>query len=254
MGVPSAVLTRDVADGVHLINAAYVNCYLIEDDSGITLVDTGLPAMWSEIEGALGEVGFSPADLSAVVLTHAHFDHVGCAARAQREQRTPIWAHPEDHYLAAHPYRYRHEKARLLYPIRYPGAVHILGAMARAGALRVRGVAGLKSLPAGTVLDVPGRPRVVFTPGHTAGHCALHLADRRTVISGDALVTLDPYTGITGPQIVAGAATADSATALASLDALAGTRADIVLPGHGEPWFDGIQAAVEHARTFHTHD
>jgi glyoxylase-like metal-dependent hydrolase (beta-lactamase superfamily II) len=104
------------------------------------------------------------------------------------------------------------------------------------------------------VLDVPGRPRVVFTPGHTAGHCALHLADRGTVITGDALVTLDPYTGHTGPQIVARAATADSAQALRSLDHLAATRASVVLPGHGEPWLEGIQAAVEHARTHHTND
>jgi glyoxylase-like metal-dependent hydrolase (beta-lactamase superfamily II) len=26
-------------------------------------------------------------------------------------------------------------------------------------------------------LDVPGSPRVVFSPGHTYGHCALHLPD-----------------------------------------------------------------------------
>jgi glyoxylase-like metal-dependent hydrolase (beta-lactamase superfamily II) len=115
-------------------------------------------------------------------------------------------------------------------------------------------VESLMSLSPGAVLDVPGRPRVVFTPGHTAGHCALHLADRNAVITGDALVTLDPYTGHTGPQIVARAATADSARALRSLDDLAATRAAVVLPGHGEPWSDGIQAAVEHARTHHTRD
>jgi glyoxylase-like metal-dependent hydrolase (beta-lactamase superfamily II) len=248
------MLTRDVADGVHLVSAAYVNCYLIEDESGVTLVDTGLPSMWDELTEALELLGHGLTDVTDIVLTHAHFDHVGCAARAKSELRVPIWAHPDDHYLAAHPYRYRHEKPRLSYPFRYPGGLRILTAMARAGALRVRGVRGLRSLPAGTVLDVPGRPRVVFTPGHTAGHCALHLADRSAVLSGDALVTLDPYTGNTGPQIVAGAATADSAQALASLDLLAATRAQTVLPGHGDPWRDGVHAAVEHARTHHTDD
>lgn len=252
MLVGPVVLTRDVADGVHLISAAYVNCYVVQDENGVTLVDTGLPSMWGQLEQGLAELELALTDLSAVVLTHAHFDHLGCAARAQQELRLPIWAHPEDHYIAAHPYRYRHEKSRLLYPLRYPRGLRILTAMARAGALRVRGVRHLESLRPGTVLDVPGRPRVVFTPGHTAGHCALHLADRSTVLTGDALVTLDPYTGFTGPQIVARAATADSALALASLDQLTATRAQTVLPGHGEPWRDGVKAAVAHALTHHT--
>lgn len=248
----SSSLITNVADGVHLLSAHYVNCYLLEDERGVTLVDTGLPAMWQQLMDAVAELNHEPADIAAIVLTHAHFDHTGCAARAKHQLRVPIWAHPEDHYIAAHPYRYRRQRPAVLYPLRYPRAIRILGSMARAGAFRVSGVQDLAPLAADTVLDVPGRPRVVFTPGHTAGHCALHLADRSTVLSGDALVTLDPYTGFTGPQIVAKAATADTAQALASLDALAATRARTVLPGHGEPWHEGVQAAVDHARTHHT--
>lgn len=112
------MLTRDVADGVHLLADAYVNCYLLEDEDGLTLVDTGLPAMWSELSRALAQLGRTAGDISAIVLTHAHFDHTGCAGRAQVEWGLPIWAHPEDHYIAAHPYRYEHEKPRLLYLLR----------------------------------------------------------------------------------------------------------------------------------------
>jgi glyoxylase-like metal-dependent hydrolase (beta-lactamase superfamily II) len=89
---------------------------------------------------------------------------------------------------------------------------------------------------------------VIACPGHTYGHVALHLPDSGVLLSGDALVTLDPYTGRTGPRIVAGAATADSALNLASLDALAATDATIVLPGHGEPWTGGVVEAVRRAR------
>ena len=61
---------------------------------------------------------------------------------------------------------------------------------------------------AGGTLPVPGSPRVVATPGHTLGHCSLHLPDRDAIIAGDAVVTLDPYTGARGPRLVARAAVA----------------------------------------------
>jgi glyoxylase-like metal-dependent hydrolase (beta-lactamase superfamily II) len=85
---------------------------------------------------------------------------------------------------------------------------------------------------------------VVPTPGDTLGHCALHLPDRDVLIAGDAIVTLDRYTGGTGPRLVARAATVDSRRNLRSLDALAATGANTVLTGHGEPWTDGIESAA----------
>ncbi|MBO3085659.1 MBL fold metallo-hydrolase [Cellulomonas fengjieae] len=247
------MITTEVADRVYRLGHAFVSCYLVEEDGRLLLVDAGLPAMWPQLAGALREHGRRPQDIAALVLTHAHFDHTGVAARVQAELGLPVWAHPDDFALAEHPYRYAHENPRALYPIRHPRAVRILAAMARAGALRVPGVSGLRALPPTGALDLPGSPVVVPTPGHTYGHCALHLPGRDTVLSGDALVTLDPYTAVPGPQIVAGAATADSEQALASLDALAATGASTVLPGHGEPWTAGVQRAVEEARARGAH-
>lgn len=88
----------------------------------------------------------------------------------------------------------------------------------------------------------------LFTPGHTLGHVALHLPERGAVITGDALVTHDPYTDTRGPRIVARGALADSERALASLDLLASTGVGTLLPGHGEPWTDGTESAVAEAR------
>lgn len=238
----------NVAERIHLIEHAGVNCYIVEDGSKVMLVDAGLPRMWDMAMAALQELGRSPQDITALVLTHGHFDHVGFAARAGQELKVPIFVHPGDAYLAAHPYRYKHERSRFLYPLRYPRCIPILARMTRAGALQVKGVNDFKTLHADLTGDLPGNPELVFTPGHTAGHCALHFRDRDAVITGDALVTLDPYTGISGPQIVSAAATADTKVALESLTALAATGARIVLPGHGLPFRDGIGKAVEQAR------
>lgn len=246
-------MLEEVADGVYRVEHAYVNVYLVVEGSDVLLVDTGLPGAWTEIGSALRQLGRRPADVGAVVLTHAHFDHTGCAARLQEHLGVPLWLHTSDEHVAAHPYSYAHERPRAIYPLRHPRALPILAAVARAGALRVPGVTGTRPLDPAATLPLPGSPRVVFSPGHTYGHCALHLPGRDVLLSGDALVTLDPYTAEDGPQVVAGAATADSALALASLDELAATGARIVLPGHGNPWEYGIRSAVEQARQVGAH-
>jgi glyoxylase-like metal-dependent hydrolase (beta-lactamase superfamily II) len=242
------VLTRDVAPGIHLLAHAYVNMYLIEDGDGVTVVDTAFPDTWPHLLSALGAIGRTPEDVRAVVLTHGHFDHVGSAARAARELGVLVHVHPDDARIARHPYSYRRERTPFAYPLRYGRAIPVVAAMAAAGALRVEGVDAVSDIVAGP-LDVPGRPVAIPTPGHTDGHVALHLPDRDALITGDALVTLDPYTGRTGCRIVAGAATADSPRALRSLADLEATDARIVLPGHGAPWRNGIRAAVAAARS-----
>jgi glyoxylase-like metal-dependent hydrolase (beta-lactamase superfamily II) len=238
------MFTRDAAPRIHRLEHARTNLYVVEDSSGLILVDAGLPATEALLARAMRELGRGPEDIRALVLTHAHFDHIGFAKRLQRRFGIPVYADPGDHYIAAHPYRYKRERSPLLYPFRYPRAIPVLTAMAAAGALVVPGVPDVQPLTQAVLDTLPGSPVLVPVPGHTAGSVALWFRERDTVVSGDALVTLDPYTGRPGPQIVARAATADSTQALDSLAALGETGASIVLPGHGDPWTRGARSAV----------
>ena len=88
------MLFRDVAPGVHRIEDSFTNWYLLEDDQGITIVDAGVPSSWDSLQDALNQLGRS--DVRALVLTHAHFDHVGFAERARRELRIPVYVHTND--------------------------------------------------------------------------------------------------------------------------------------------------------------
>jgi glyoxylase-like metal-dependent hydrolase (beta-lactamase superfamily II) len=239
---------RAVADGVHMISHGGVNCYLVETGDRPVLVDGGLPGTWKLLVEALASQGFSPRDLDGVYLTHAHFDHVGLCRRLLDDHQTQTHVHEQDAALARRPYRYAHQSPRLRYPFRYPRAVPGLIRMAMAGALGVKGVPALPDMRPGEVLLRTGGLVPVFTPGHTFGHCAFVLPDRGVLFSGDALVTYDPYTGASGPRIVARAATADADAALASLDALEATQATLVLPGHGAPDVRGVERAVADAR------
>ena len=241
------MLYADVAPGVHRIEDANTNWYLLEDAGRLTVVDAGVPTSWASFHDALSRLGRSPDDVQAVVLTHAHFDHVGFAERARSELQVPVYVHENDVSLTRHPWRYGMERSRALYLATQVQALPIVATFVRTRAYWPRPLTAVVRYEDGT-LDVPGSPRVVFTPGHTTGHCALHLPDRDAVITGDAIVTLDPYTARRGPRLVARAATADTVRNLASLDALAETGARTVLVGHGDPWTDGIEAAVAQAR------
>ncbi|KNC19705.1 Zn-dependent hydrolase [Arthrobacter sp. RIT-PI-e] len=241
------MISTDIAPGIHHLEHARTNVYLVEDENGLLLVDTGLPRSRALLSSALSQIGRSVRDITAIVLTHGHFDHVGTAEQLRTRYGIPVYCHPADARIAAHPYSYDHERSPFLYPVRYPGAVPGLLRMTLAGALTVRGVRDTQALTAEVAAGLPGSPVLVPTPGHTDGHCALHFPDRDAVISGDALVTLDPYTGRPGPQVVASAATADTRAALHSLEALRSTAARTVLPGHGLPWQAGVESAVARA-------
>jgi glyoxylase-like metal-dependent hydrolase (beta-lactamase superfamily II) len=241
------MLTTDVAPGIHRIEDAYTNWYLIDDGGRLTIVDAGVPTSWQSLHEALSELGRRPDDIEAVVLTHAHFDHVGFAERARKELGVPVYVHENDVPLTRHPWRYDFERLPLRYLATEVKALPIVASLMRNRAWLAPPIAEVQRFEDG-ILPVPGSPRVLFTPGHTLGHCSLHLPDRDTVIAGDAFVMLDPYTARRGPCIVAGAATADSARDLATLDAIAATGVTTVLTGHGEPWRGGAAAAVELAR------
>jgi glyoxylase-like metal-dependent hydrolase (beta-lactamase superfamily II) len=98
----------------------------------------------------------------------------------------------------------------------------------------------------GATLDVPGAPRVVAVPGHTPGSAALFLESDKTLFVGDAMATYAVTNGDRGPQVAP--FTADRQEALKSLARLENLDAQIVLPGHGSPWTQGIGAAVQEAR------
>ena len=90
------MLERDVAEGIHRVEDAYTNWYLVEDEGGLTVVDAGVPASWDSLHKALRALGRSPREIRALVLTHAHFDHIGFAERARADLGLPVWVHEND--------------------------------------------------------------------------------------------------------------------------------------------------------------
>lgn len=98
----------------------------------------------------------------------------------------------------------------------------------------------------GAVLDIPGRPAVVLTPGHTSGHICLRSGG--ALLTGDALITGHAITGRMGPQLAAGFFHTDTEQAAAALDRIAAVDAAVIVPGHGPVWHGSARDAAAIAR------
>lgn len=231
----------EVAPGVHRFGTKLVNWYAVEDAGRVTLIDAGMPGYWRQLEPALRGFGATLEDVAAVVLTHSHVDHTGFSERLRKQGRTRVHVHVDDNGGRG---------ARKLPPLHLywrPASWPLLAEALRNGLLATPQVEELSTFRAGETLPVPGSPTAVHLPGHTAGSCAILLDDRGVVFTGDGLVTLDPYTGGTGPRLMLDGVNEKPALARESLQRLMGLGARTLLPGHGEPWKGDVDDAVARA-------
>lgn len=73
----------------------HVNCYLMEDERGVAVVDPGLPGddSWTHLVDRLGRAGYQVGDVHTIVVTHSHPDHYGGAMRLRYETNADIVTH-----------------------------------------------------------------------------------------------------------------------------------------------------------------
>jgi glyoxylase-like metal-dependent hydrolase (beta-lactamase superfamily II) len=234
----------EIAPGIRRIGAGLVNSYLIEESGSVTIIDAGAPSYWGDLPAELSAMGRSLDDVKSVVLTHGHSDHIGFAERIRRENGTPIEVHEADAALARGEAKPSNEGGGSYRPL---PLITFLAYAIRKGYLRTKRIGEVVTFADGATLDVPGSPRVIHVPGHTAGSAAFHLPARNAIIVGDAIVTLNVVNGQTGPRIFSNF-NADNRQAVASLDRLDAVEARYVLPGHGDPWTGGLTDALRRVR------
>ena len=89
------VLTTVTAT-VHLVRTDLVNWTIVADGSGVLLIDAGFPGSRDDVLTSLRSLGFTPGDVTAILLTHAHIDHLGAAIWFAGTHATPVYCHPRE--------------------------------------------------------------------------------------------------------------------------------------------------------------
>lgn len=206
---------REVVDGVFELRLGYVNVHVVVTDDGVVLVDTGLPGRSPLIERALQSIGRSLGEVTSILVTHHHADHVGSLAHLRERTGARVIAHAaEVPWIAGHipPAQPVGRLAKL--------ASRLVGAVETTKVDQLITTDGTEPLPGFTALH---------TPGHTRGHVS-YLLDRSNGIlfAGDAAASRRGR--VTGPPHMF---TADPARAGQSLARLADLEFDHAVFGHG---------------------
>jgi glyoxylase-like metal-dependent hydrolase (beta-lactamase superfamily II) len=232
---------REVADGVAELflplpmRPTIVNVYLVRGAGGWTLIDTGMHTSDSTAvyRAALEEVGLTPADVHRIVSTHHHVDHYGASGPYRQLSHAEVCLHPLEAERAAAARTALGEQPEWL---RRHGVPVVPPDQQMPSPARWFGTVYSPAVPDRTIADGDAIPlgdgrmlEVVWTPGHTSGHCCLLLKPEGILFVGDHLLPkITPHVGIypNGPENPLG-------DFLASHEKIQQLDAQLVCPAHG---------------------
>ncbi len=245
VSLPAGV--SEVASDVFRLGNSIFNWYLIRENGRFTLVDSGLPAYWGQLNETLAALGARVEEIDAVLITHAHLDHVGLAERVSRAANAPIYLH-ESEMARARKGGAQLPPSGLLLNFWRRGAFRVLKTAVLGNVFFGRSIRSTTALIDAEVLPVPGRLRVLFTPGHTNGSVSFWMEKDRVLFSGDSLVTTDMRKGVPcAPGPTPRGTHDDEAASLRSLRLYGELGHATLLSGHGDPWSGDLYSASEAA-------
>ncbi len=199
--------------------------YLVVDDDGLTLIDTGTAFATNRIFRDIAKSEFKIDDLKRIVITHAHPDHASQIPRLKAKSGASVYAS---------------ELERIMIEGNEP-MESIRGAPRWWPKLLLPESKLEHGLREGDVVPFFGGMTAIATPGHTRGHMAFWQEQKRILFCGDVLIRI-PRTRLPFSLV-----TQDIQENVRSLKKLSRLKPAAVLPGHGRPILDN---AAQHLEDF----
>lgn len=217
---------------IQIVNVSFVTGIKEKDDW--VLVDTGMPGTTKQLLEVVEKRLDRKKPPKAMILTHGHFDHVGTVIDLVKKWDVPVYAHPNElPYLTGlkkYPEPDAGVEGGLIAKISFgfPNQSIDLGSQ-------------VQELPSdGRIPEMPGW-RWIHTPGHSPGHISLFREKDRTLIVGDAFLTVRQdsfFKVVTQFQEICGPPryfTTDWKAAKQSVEKLAALKPSVAVTGHGMP-------------------
>lgn len=212
------------------------------------LVDTGYPGDREKLLESIAFCGLELSHCCAVVVTHAHSDHIG-SAKFLAEQGIPIYAHALELPNLRREVSEQVTLADFGWRILIPRVLRWLRHAVRVGGLSEVAVAAPQELTEEVLQALPGAAELVLTGVHTSGHLALHLPDARLLLSGDVVVTGHPLSRWEGLQTLPKLFHHEPELIAQGIEKFDSLDIEAVLPGHGpylrveRDWLERVRVA-----------
>ena len=224
-----------IAPGVYSMGqeeGGHVHAYLLDSGGRLTLIDTLYDDDRRRVLAEIESIGYDPAHLKHIILSHAHKAHVGGLAALKAASGASVCSHEWEVDIIAG----RRPATRVSLLPRKPFEVYKLQLGLALGLGKHTPCEVDRRLKAG---DHIGPLQVVETPGHTPGSLSFWWPERRALFAGDVITTW--------PAVMPGwpGLTLDHARNLRSVHDLTDFgNAEVLCTGHGEPITHDAAAAI----------
>lgn len=214
---------RAIADGVYWLTLGIGNAYVLQGSQGLLLIDSGAPGSLAKLGQSLNSKGWAIDHIRHILITHAHYDHVGDLARIQKASGAQVHTHTLEAPILSG------QKPPQLPP---DWALRPVDRWIRRFSSNHQEAAPVHStFESSQTLEnlLPGLASV-HLPGHSAGHSGFLW--RGVLFGGDVMMGVLPWPRLTLPLP---AFTLDMAQAKRSLLTVQTLQPSILALGHGTP-------------------
>jgi glyoxylase-like metal-dependent hydrolase (beta-lactamase superfamily II) len=219
-----------LTDGIHYLSqtkGGHVHAFLLDDGSGITLIDALFDTDGARILAEIAAMGRKPSDLKHIIATHAHRSHIGGIAALKQICGARVYAHEWEIGILE---GQRKATKVSIWP-KAPLAAYLLQFGLAVGIDGHAPVIVDQAIKEG---DRVGPLTIVYSPGHTPGCLSFYWPEKKALFVGDVIVTW--------PRVEAGWAglTMDMHQNVQTVGKLSDMGdIEIVGVGHGEPIAQG---------------